>query len=106
MDENKGHRIIADLCTEELDDVKMKKVDNVQFSATKMYALHHGVHHMLNEGVNREPHRLNELTKTYIINLEIVRAKIRVNGTIVAKTFCGLKSVGFLQCYQKKTKLL
>ena len=106
VDENKGHRIIADLCTEELDDVKMKKVDNVQFSATKMYALHHGVHHMLNEGVSREPHKLNELTKTYIINLEIVGAKIRVNGTIVAEVLLWLKKCGIFTMLSKENQII
>ena len=106
VDENKGHRIIADLCTEELDDVKLKGVDNVQFSDTKRYALHHGVPHMLNEGISREPQKLNELTKTYIINLEIVLAKIRVNGTIVAEDLLWLKKCGIFTMLSKENQII
>ena len=103
VDENEGHRIMADLCTQELDDVKIKGVDNVQFSATKWYALHHGAHIILNEGVSREPHKLNELTKTYI---EIVRAKIRVNGTIVAEDPLWLKNCGIFTMLSKENQII
>ena len=63
VDENEGHRILATLCTDELEHLKLKGVHNIQFSPTERYALYHGAHHMLHEGVKREPHELDELTK-------------------------------------------
>ena len=94
VDENEGHRILAALCTDELENVKRKGVHNLQFSATERYALYHGAHHMLHEGFKREPHKLNELTKAYIVDLEIVYAKTCVNSTIVAEDLVWLKRQG------------
>ena len=105
VDENEGHRILAALCTDELENVKRKGVHNVQFSATVRYALYHGAHHMLHEGVKREPHKLNELTKAYIIDLEIMYAKTCVNSTIAAEDLVWLKKQGILPCYQKVTNV-
>ena len=91
MDENEGHHILAALCIDELDDLKLRGVDNVQFSATGRYALFHGAHHSLHEGVKTDPHKLDELTKAYIIDLEIVYAKICVNGSAAAEDLLWLK---------------
>ena len=91
VDENEGHRILAALCTDELENMKRKGVHNLQFSATERYALYHGAHHMLHEGDKREPHKLNELTKAYIVDLEIVYAKTCVNSTIAAEDLVWLK---------------
>ena len=94
MDENEGHRLLACLCTKELENVKLKGVDSLQFGATEKYALYHGVHHMLHEGVKLEPHKLDELTKAYIIDLEVVHAKTFVNSTIAAEDLLWLKKQG------------
>ena len=91
VDENEGNRILAALCTDELENMKRKGVHNLQFSATERYALYHGAHHMLHEGDKREPHKLNELTKAYIVDLEIVYAKTCVNSTIAAEDLVWLK---------------
>ena len=53
--ENEGHRILADLCIEELDYLKQRGVDNVQFSTTERYALYHGARHMFKKA-SRESH--------------------------------------------------
>ena len=45
MDKLERQRILEDLCTEELNDLKWKDVNNVQLSPTKMYALNHGACH-------------------------------------------------------------
>ena len=92
--ENEGHRILADLCTEELDYLKRRGVDNVQFSTTERYALYHGARHMLHKGVKREPHKLDELTKACILDLEIVYAKTCVNSTLAAEDLVWLKKEG------------
>ena len=101
MDENEGHRLLADLCTEELENLKLRGVDNLQFGATEMYALYHGAHHMLHEGVKRDAHKLDELTKAYIIDLEIVFAKTGVNSTIAAEDLLWLKNQGIFALLSK-----
>ena len=101
MDENEGHRLLAYLCTKELENVKLKGVDNLQFGPTERYALYHGVHHMLHEGVKREPHKLDELTKAYIIDLEVVYAKTFVNSTIAADDLLWLNEQGIFTLLSK-----
>ena len=101
MDENEGHRLLADLCTEELENLKLKGVYNLQFGATETYALYHGARHMLHEGIKRDARKLNELTKTYIIDLEIVYAKTCVNSTIAAEDLVWLKKQGIFTLLSK-----
>ena len=101
MDENEGHRLLADLCIEELENLKLKGVDNLQFGATETYALYHGAHHMLREGVKREPHKLDELTKAYIIDLQVVYAKTGVNSTTAAEDLLWLKEQGIFALLSK-----
>ena len=47
MDKMERQRILADLCTEELNDLKWKGVNNVQLRPAKIYALNHGALHIL-----------------------------------------------------------
>ena len=101
MDENEGHRLLADLCIEELENLKLKGVDNLQFGAIERYALYHGAHHMLHEGVKREPHKLDELTKAYIIDLEVVYAKTFVNSTVAADDLLWLNEQGIFTLLSK-----
>ena len=101
VDENQGHRILAALCTDELENLKLKGVHNVQFSATERYALYHGAHHMLHKGVKREPHKLDELTKACILDLEIVYAKTYVNSTLAAEDLVWLKKQGIFTLLSK-----
>ena len=101
MDENQGHRILAALCTDELENLKLKGVHNIQFSATERYALHHGVYHILHEGVKTESHKLDELSKACILDLEIVYAKTCVNSTIAAEDLVWLKKQGIFTLLSK-----
>ena len=101
MDGNEGHRLLADLCIEELENMKLKGVDNLQFGATERYALYHGAHHMLHEGVKRDAHKLDELTKAYIIDLEVLYAKTLVNSTIAAEDLVWLKEQGIFALLSK-----
>ena len=89
--ENEGHRIQEALCTDELKNLKRKSVNKVQFSITERYALYHGAHHMLDKSIKREPQELNELTRAYIIDLEIVYAKTCVNSTTATEDLVWLK---------------
>ena len=101
VDENEGHRILAALCTDELENLKLKGVHNIQFSATERYALYHAAHHMLHERDKREPQRLDELTKASILDLEIVYAKTCVNSTIAAEDLLWLKKEGIITLLSK-----
>ena len=101
MDENEGHRLLADLCSEELENLKLKGVDNLPFGPTERYALYHGAHHMLHEDVKREPRKLDELTKAYIIDLEVMWAKTGVNSTMAAEDLLWLKEQGIFALLSK-----
>ena len=90
--ENEGHRKLAALCAEELDNMKRGSVDNIQFSTSERYALYHGVHHMLHEDFIRERSKLDELTKAYIIDLEIVYAKTCLNNTLAIEDVLWLEN--------------
>ena len=92
--ESEGHRIQEALCTDELKNLKRKSVKKVQFSITERYALYHGAHHMLHKSIKREPHELNELTRAYILDLEIVYAKTCVNSTTATEDLEWLKKQG------------
>ena len=104
VDENEGHRILAALCTDELENLKRKGVHNIQFSVTQKYALYHGTHHMLHEGVSIEPHKLDKQTDAYILDLEIVYAKTCLNSTLVAEDLVWLKKHGIFTLLSKKNQ--
>ena len=101
VDENEGHRMLAALCSDELENLKRKGVHNMQFNATESYALYHGADHMLHKGVKTEPHNLDELTKACILDLEIVYAKTCVNSTIAAEDLVWLKKEGIFTLLSK-----
>ena len=101
VDESQGHRILATLCTDELENLKRKGVRNMQFGVTERYALYHGAHHMLHEDGKRVSHKLDELTKAYIIDLEIVYAKTLENGTIASEDLVWLKRRGIFTLLSK-----
>ena len=90
MDEKEGHRILANLCRGELDDLKRRSVDNVHFSATEEHALYHGARYMFHSD-NPGVHRLEELTKAYVVDVEIVYAKLCLN------CFSGAEDIVWLQ---------
>ena len=91
MEEKEGHRILADLCIDELDHVKWRGVRDAEFSATEKYALCHGAHHMFHSEEEKRPDRLEELTKTYVIDLELVCARLFVNNTRAAEDLLWLQ---------------
>jgi len=77
VDETEGHRILSELCTHELDDIKQKCVDSAEFSGAAKYALQYGVQHMrhLEEGA-----RACEVVMKYVVDLELVYAKLCVSN--------------------------
>ena len=97
VEEKEGHRILSGLCAEQLDDVKRKGVDNGQFSETKMYALQHGVQHMVGELEARiNACHLEEIVKKYVLDLDLVYAKLCVNSTAASEDIISVqKQDGF-----------
>ena len=91
MDEKHGHRILANLCCGELDDLKRRSVDNVPFSATEEHALYHGARYMFHSD-NHGAHRLEELTKAYVVDLELVYVKL-----CLANSFPAAEDIVWLQ---------
>ena len=81
VDENEGHCILARLCADVLDDVKRNGVQGKQFNDTEKYALQHGVQHMLELDEDSRPYSIEETVKKYVIDLELVYAKLCVNNT-------------------------
>ena len=94
MDEKEGNRILANLCTGELDDLKQRGVHNIEFSATEKYALCHGARHLLQSVENGGSHRLEELTKAYVVDLELVFAKLSLNNFSAAEDVVWLQKQG------------
>ena len=81
VEESEGHCILARLCVEVLDDVKQKGVHDKQFSDTEKYALQHGVQHMLKVDNYFQNFSFQETVKKYVIDLELVYAKLCVHNT-------------------------
>ena len=84
--ENEGHLILARLCGNEFDEVKRKGVDwSQQFDDVTKYSLRHGVQHMLQLGEDIRPSGLEEIVNKYVLDVELVYAKLRVDSAIPAE---------------------
>ena len=102
VDETEGHRILSELCTQELDDIKRKGVDSAQLSGTTKYALQHGVQHMLHL---EEDARLYEgvITK-YVVDLELVYAKLCVSDTRASDDILWIQKQKIFQVLSEEIK--
>ena len=78
VDEKEGHEVLSRLCVDELDELKRKGVDCAQFTGTTMYALRHGVQHMLQLEDTRIC-SLGEVVTKFVLDSELVYAKLCVN---------------------------
>ena len=86
VNENEGHRILSGLCIGELDEVKRKGVQHSeQFSDTTKYALQHGVKHILELDEDTRPCSLEDIVNYYVLDLEIVYAKLLVNIAVASE---------------------
>ena len=94
INERECHRILAGLCTDELDGLKRRGVHDKRFSDTEKYALNHGARHVFHSDEERNPCTLEELTKAYVMDLELVYAKLCVNNTRAAEEFVWLQKQG------------
>ena len=106
VDENDGHRILANLCSNALDDLKRKGVRDTLFSSTEKYALNHGVQHMLQLDEDMRPGRcsLDECVETYATDLELVYAKLFVGNSIAAEGILWLQRQDFFQGLSEDSK--
>ena len=104
IDEKDGHRILASLCSNELDHLKQKGVCDAQFSATEKYALHHGVRHMLQLDENPGSRSLEECVRTYVTDLELLYRKISVNNSIAAEEILWLQSQELFRTLSANTR--
>ena len=75
------HRVIAKLCRDELDDLKLKGIQSSTLKQTSRYALQHGVQHILEVEENARPCSLDDIVKNYVLDLELVYAKLTVKST-------------------------
>ena len=81
VDVSEGHCILAGLCSEVLDEVKQKGVHDRFFRDAERYALQHGVQHMLKVDEELRFFSFQEIVKKYVVNLELVYAKLCVHNT-------------------------
>ena len=100
VEEKEGDRILAKLCTDEMDIIIQrgvsKGVNVTQFSDKAKYALQHGVWHMLELEGDVKIWSSEEVVKKYVVNLELVYAKLCVNSTVATDDiFCVQKHDGF-----------
>ena len=90
----KGHEVLSKLCIDELSQVKRKGVDRVKFTDSTKYALRHGVQHML-QIEDAKVCNLEEVVKKFVLDVEIVYAKLCVNVTAASEDIvCVQKQVG------------
>ena len=83
VNEDQGHRVLSQLCVDELDDVKRKSVHGTDFNGTAKYALQYGVGRMLElEENTKAPSRFEEIINNYVTDLDIVHAKLCVHNTV------------------------
>ena len=81
MDEEVGHELLGKLCAQELDDLKARGVHKVQFTIAQKYALYHGARHLLHLDENRRQPKLDELAKKYVLDLELLFARVCANNS-------------------------
>ena len=106
VDEKEGHQVLSKLCIDELSQVKGKGVDWVKFTESTKYALRHGVQHML-QIEDARVCSLEEVVKKFVLDLELVYAKLCVNVTAASEDIvCVHKQVGIEELQSALNTLL
>ncbi|XP_068742576.1 uncharacterized protein [Montipora capricornis] len=86
VEEMEGHKILSTLSSNEIDELKRKGVSNAQsFADTTRYALEHGVQHMLQLDQDTKSCSLEQVVGNYVLDPEILYAKICLNTATVAE---------------------
>ena len=91
VDEKEGHEILFDLCTNDIDNIKREY--DLHFTDTEKYALQHGVQHMIEVedlGSKSRPWNMEVLVNNYVIDLELIYAKLCVNSTASSDDLLGV----------------
>ena len=95
VDDKKGHEILFNLCTNELDNIKRKGVEETQFNNAERYALQHCVQHMLEAAEWDDELRTfsikEELVNDYVTCAELISAKLCVNSTIASEDLLSVR---------------
>ncbi|XP_022785621.1 uncharacterized protein LOC111325967 [Stylophora pistillata] len=81
VNERECQRVIAKVCTDELDSLKRKGIPRSGLKQTSRYALQHGVQHILEVEKNARPYCLDDIVKNYVLNIELTYAKLSVRST-------------------------
>ena len=106
VDEKEGHEVLSKLCIDELSQVKRKGVDWVRFTDPTKYALRHGVQHML-QLEDAKVCSLEEVVKKFVLDLELVYAKLCVNVTAASEDIvCVQKQVDIKELQRALNTLL
>ena len=104
VEEKEGHRILSRLCAEDVDEVKRKGVDG-QLNDRKKYALQHCVQHkILALEANTIAYHLEEIVRKYILDLELVYAKLCVSNTAASEDIIYVQKQGWLGTLDLKTQ--
>ncbi|XP_068702271.1 uncharacterized protein [Montipora foliosa] len=112
VEEMEGHKILSTLCSNEFDELKRKGVSNSQsFTNTTRYALEHGVQHMLQLDQDTKSCSLEHVAENYVLDPEVLYAKICVNmATATDDVVCLMKHGGLkptqAECYETLSSLL
>ena len=104
VDEKQGHLALSELCTGELNDVKRKGVHGAEFSDPARYALQHGVDHLLELKESTRASSFKEIVKNYVIDFEIVFAKLFVNNTTSSKDIIRVQRHELFRTLSSKSK--
>ena len=95
VDDKKGHEILFNLCTSELDNIKRKGVEETQFNNAERYALQHCVQHMLEAAEWDDELRTfsikEELVNDYVTCAELIYAKLCVNSTVASEDLLSVR---------------
>ena len=107
VDEEKGHRKLADLCSTEFDSLLQRRVleyDFTQMNDTTTYALQHGVQHMLK--VDEEAKRVDfeDFVKKYVLSPELVYAKLCVNDIVLTEDVANVQMHENFNSLSRETK--
>ena len=93
VDEKEGHEILFDLCTNDIDNIKRDGVYDLYFTDAEKYALQHGVQHMIeveDSGSKSRPWKIEEVVNNYVMDLELMYAKLCVSSTAPSDDLLGV----------------
>ena len=95
VDDKIGHEILFNLCSNELDNIKRKGVEETQFNNAERYALQHCVQHMLEAAAWDDELRIfsikEELVNDYVTGADLIYAKLCVNSTVASEDLLSVR---------------